>query len=60
LSSYTPEWTNTSEIANNKWTIEDLYLAIRVKQDDIYKFGWIRLLIDDYYDIDIREIGLEE
>jgi hypothetical protein len=60
LSSFTPEWTNTAEIANNKWTTEDLYLAIRVKQGDIYKFGWIRLLIDDYYDIDIREIGLEK
>jgi hypothetical protein len=60
LSSFTPEWTNTAEIADNKWITENLYLAIRVKQGDIYKFGWIRLFINDYYDLNIKEIGLEK
>jgi len=59
LSSYTPEWTSTDEIANNSWSTENLYLAIRVRYGDIYKFGWIRLWIEDYYNIDVREIGLE-
>jgi hypothetical protein len=60
LSSYTPEWTNNEEITNNVWITENLYLAIRVKKGDIYKFGWIRLYIDDYYDLKIKEIGFEK
>lgn len=39
---------------------ENLYLAIRIKKEKIYKYGWIRLLIDDYYDIKIKEIGFEK
>lgn len=60
LSSYSPEWIDSAEIMNNVWTSEDFYLAIRIKCEDIYKFGWIRLYIDDFYDIKIKEIGLEK
>lgn len=60
LSSFTPEWTNNEEIRNNVWINENLYLAIRVKKGNIFKFGWIRFHIDDYYDIKINEIGFEK
>lgn len=59
LSSFTPEWPNNEEIKNNAWLTENLYLAIRIKKGDIWKFGWIRLYINDYYDIKIKEIGFE-
>ncbi|MFB6343917.1 hypothetical protein ACE1ET_19500 [Saccharicrinis sp. FJH62] len=60
LSSYTPKWTNSAEIANNIWNSGDLYLAIRIRKGDIYKYGWIRLYITDYYDLNIKETACEK
>ncbi|MCF8381003.1 MAG: hypothetical protein K9H49_15620 [Bacteroidales bacterium] len=60
LSSFTPAWANTEEIRNNEWLDENQYLAIRMKKGDIYKFGWIRLRIEDYYDLILKETGFEK
>ena len=60
LSSYTPKLLNSEEVMNNNWTSENFYLAIRIKSADLYKFGWIRMYINDYYDIKIKEIGFEK
>ncbi len=59
LSSYSPEWNNSEEVKNNTWTSDNLYLAIRIKRGDIYKYGWIKLNIDDFYDVKVKEIGFE-
>lgn len=60
LSSYIPEWTNNVEVANNVWVEENLYLAFRVNNGPIFKLGWMKLSIEDYYDLDIQAYGLEK